>query len=48
MKIGVIVFGKYEVVNPLEGSTTKGGKGTLLILGEDDVQTIKKGGMGRI
>ena len=48
MKIGVIVFGKYEVVNPLEGGATERGKGALLVLGEDDVQAIKKSRMGRI
>ena len=37
LEIGVIVFGKYEVVDPLEGGATKRGKGTFLILGEDDV-----------
>ena len=48
LKVGVIVFGKYKVVNPLEGGTTKRGKGTLLVLGEDDIQAIEKSGMGRI
>ena len=48
MVIGIVVLGKDKFVNSLEGSATERGKGTLLVLGEDDVQTIKKGGMGRI
>ena len=37
LEIGVIVFGKDEVVDPLEGGATERGKGTFLVLGEDDV-----------
>jgi len=48
LEIGVIVFGKYEVGDPLEGSATKRGKGPFLILGEDDVEAIKKNRMRRV
>jgi len=48
LEIGVIVLGKDKVVNSLEGSATKWGKGTLFVLGEDDVDTIEESGMGRI
>ena len=45
LEVGVVIFGKYEVVNPPEGGATKD---TLLVLGEDDIQAIEKSGMGRI
>jgi len=44
--IGIVVLGKYEFVNPFEGGATKRGKGTLLVLSEDDVQAIEESGMG--
>ena len=48
MVIGIVVLGKYKLVNSLEGSATERGEGTLLVLSEDDVQAIKKCGMRRI
>ena len=48
LEIGIVIFGEDEVVDPLEGSTTERRKGTLLVLGEDDVEAIEEGGMGRI
>ena len=48
LEIGVVVFGKYEVVNPAESGTAKRGKGTLLVLGEDGIQAVKESGVGCI
>jgi len=48
LEIGIIVLGEDKVVNSLESSATKRGKGTLLVLGEDAIDAIEKNGMGRI
>jgi hypothetical protein len=37
LKIGVVVLGEYEVINPLESSATKWRERTILVLAEDDI-----------
>ena len=48
LEIRIVIFGEYKVVDSLESSPTKRREGALLVLGENEVQTIKKSGVGRI
>ena len=48
LEIRIFIFGEYKLVDPLESGATEWRKGTLFILGKDNVEAIKNSGMRRI